>query len=174
MAFEHSCTYVLADSCHYDASRPQGLTPPGSLTYGVAATSIYQHLCGHPSDSNVLIRFWPSSIAGSELDGNSHLVVGDAKGHDIHIPGKLRLFPDGRCLGFVANSGTTFAVITDCEGPLETCTYLVRYVAGMVSAHKLIIPSIPIAQVCCIMVDDFKGTVYFLDTYGALHCIPYA
>ena len=172
--FEHCGTNLLPDSCPYDASYPRGLTAPGTLTYGVAACSIYQHFCGHPSDSNVLVRFWPSSITGSELDGDSHLVVGDAKGHDIHIPGTLGL-SSGWCVGFVANSGTTVAVVTNHERSSKICTYLVRHVAGTVSAHELILPSsIPLAKVHHIIVDDYKGTVYLLDTYGILHCIPYA
>jgi len=174
-AFEQSCTNLLADSCPYEASDLRGLTPPGTLTYGVAAASIYQHLCGHPSDSNVLIRFWPSAIMGSELDSNSHpVVVGDVKSHDIHILGRLRLY-GGWSLGFITNSGTTVAVIIDRERSSKICTYLVRYVAGMVSAHELTLPSsIPVAEVCRIIVDDYKGTVYLLDTSGILHCIPYA
>jgi len=174
VVFEHSCTNLLADSCPHEDSHRRGLTPPGTLTYGVAAISIYQRLCGTPSYSNTLIRFWPSSIVGSELNGNSRLVVGDAKGDDIHIPGRLR-FGRGCCLGFLANSGTTVAVIADHERTSKISTYLVRYVAGVVSVHELIVPSfIPIAQVCNVLVDDYKGTVYLLDTYGILHCIPYA
>jgi hypothetical protein len=177
-AFEHSGTNLLADSCPYEASYCRGLVHAGTLTYGVAAASAYQHLCGHPSDNNVLIRFWPSSIVRSEPDGDSHLVVGDAKGHNIHIPGTLR-FGGEFYLSFSANCGTTVAVITNRDGiepePSRICTHLVRYVAGMVSMHELILPSsVSVAKVCCIVVDDHRGTVYLLDTHGILHCIPYA
>lgn len=177
--FERSGFYLLEDSCSYKTSYSVSLVHSGTLAYGVAASSTHQHWCGHPSGDYVVIRFWPSPMVQSEVNGDSHLVVGDAKGHNIHIPGRLR-WNGGSYVGYPGheNCGTTIALVTDrnsigAERP-KISTYLVRYVAGAVSTHELKLPLAIVAEGCRIMVDDYKGTVYLLDTYGMLYCIPYA
>jgi hypothetical protein len=166
--FEHNSITPLADPCPHEAILPMGLIPVGTPTYGVAALSVYQYFdFRDPAEDYALIRFWPSSDSRSGRSGDLRLLVGDAKGHEIHIPARRGFY------SFIANCGTTMVIVWRDHESSKVC--LVRYVAGTVSTHELELPSsVAVAEISRISVDDYKGTVYLLSAAGILHCIPYA
>jgi hypothetical protein len=107
--FKHSDIKLLANSCPHKLTPDlsdrliPALIPAGTPTFGVAAVSVCREKASKRDGKQVLIHFWPSSHT-SEHDGESHLVIKDATGHAIHIPGNFVEFFD------YSNSGTTLLV----------------------------------------------------------------
>jgi hypothetical protein len=167
---------LLEDPCPHRSNElpieeDDNLTSVGTPAFGVAAFSAF-HEGNKRYDRPLRIRFWPSSYT-SEHDGGSHLVIKDATGHDIRIPGSYVKVYDS------SNSGTTLLVGAEShsEGGIQNRHHLVRYVEGTVSTHEL--KSVNIDCVKSGAVDDHNGTVYLMSglsgySSSTLHCISYA